>query len=103
MQELLLGAILDSSSGAYFLHPLWIITISCQSDDNRLSPFSRAWVMPGEGSRAVDKANRRLHPDRRSRAGLPSRDRGRRTEGIEDLRDAVAEVQFVDAGRPEGW
>ena len=56
----------------------------------------RAWVKPGEGG-AADKANRRLPPDRRSRAGLPSRDRGRRAKRNEDRSAAVAEVRFVDA------
>ena len=45
--------------------------------------------------------NRCLPPDRRSRAGLPSRDRGRRAQGTGDRSAAVAEVRFVDAGRPE--
>ena len=40
-------------------------------------------------------------PDRLNRAGMPSRDRGRRTEGNEDRRGTVAEVHFVDAGRPD--
>ena len=40
--------------------------------------------------------------DRLSRAGMPGRDRGRRAKGTEDRRAAVAEVRFVDAGRPEG-
>ena len=62
-----------------------------------VSPVPRAWVKPGEG-----KANRRLPPDRRSRAGMPSRDRGRRAQGTGDRRAAVAEMRFVEAGRPEG-
>ena len=41
-------------------------------------------------------------PERRSRAGMPSRDRGRRAKKNGDRRAAVAEVRFVDAGRPEG-
>ena len=59
------------------------------------SHVPRAWVKPGEGG-AADKANRRLPPERRSRAGMPSRDRGRRAKGNGD-RAAVAEVCFVDA------
>ena len=54
-----------------------------------VSPVPRAWVKPGAAA-----ANRRLPPDRRSRDGLPSRDR--------DACAAVAEMRFVDAGRPEG-
>ena len=33
---------------------------------------------------------------------MPSRDRGRRAKGNGDRIGAVAEVGFVDAGRPEG-
>ena len=57
-------------------------------------PAPRAWVTPGEA-----KANRRLSPERRSRAGMPSRDRGRRAKDrrAKDRRAAVAEVRFVDA------
>ena len=54
----------------------------------------RAWMNAGDAWR-----NRCLPPDRRSRAGLPSRDRGRRAQGTGDRRAAVAEVCFVDAGR----
>ena len=50
------------------------------------SRVPRAWVKPG-----ADKANRRLPPERRSRAGLPGRDRGRRAKRNGDRSGAVAE------------
>ena len=91
----------------------------CRRGGRNPASSPRAWVKPGAGG-AGEVARERVSsvahcgkqsrrqgeptppPERRSRAGLPSRDRGRRAEGNGDRCAAVAERCFVDAGRPEG-
>ena len=65
-----------------------------------VSPVPRAWVKPG-----ADKANRRLPPDRRSRAGMPSCDRGvLRRGGGRLLRGCRAARRTANESPPPcGW